>query len=227
MNELDINFNFDLDDFNINMDLEDSINPRILKATKKIQKNKFVKSENAKTFWNDCELEKECRIHCILNGNFQFFDMIFEMFVKYDFKVKKMTISTLSLSQDNIESMAVLLENGYIDELNLIVSDFFYSHEKHSLVKFIYEQLDIDNKFQFAVAGTHCKIITFETELGTKFCFHGSANLRSSNNIEQLCIENNDELYYFYDELHDKILNQYKTINKSIIRGKLWQLTKD
>jgi hypothetical protein len=227
MNELEMNFDFNFDDFNIDMNLEDTINPRVLKATKKLQKNKFVKSANASTFWNDCELEKDCRIHCILNGNFQFFDMIFEMFVKYDMKVKKMTISTLSLSQDNIESMAVLIENGYIDELNLIVSDFFYSHERHSLVKFIYEQLDIDNKFQLAVAGTHCKIITFETESGTKFCIHGSANLRSSNNIEQVCIENNDELYYFYDEMHDKILKHYKTINKSIIRGKLWQVMKD
>jgi hypothetical protein len=226
MDELELNFNINLDlDFNI--DLGDSlIEPRILKATKTIQKESFVKSNNAKTFFQDIELKKDCRIHCILNGNFQFFDMIFEMFVKYKIKVKKMTISTLSLSQDNIESMAVLLENGFIDELNLIVSDFFYSHEKHQLIPFIYQQLDIDNKFQLAVAGTHCKIITFETELGTKFCIHGSANLRSSNNIEQVCIENNNELYYFYDEMHDKILNHYKTINKPI-RGKLWQIMKD
>jgi hypothetical protein len=229
MDELELNFNIDLDlDFNIDLNIEsDSIvNSRICKPNKIKQKDSFVKSNNAKTFFENVTLEKDCRIHCILNGNFQFFDMIFELFVKYQIKVKKMTISTLSLSQDNIESMAVLLENGYIEELNLIVSDFFYSHEKHQLIPFIYNQLDIDNKFQLAVAGTHCKIITFETVLGTKFCIHGSANLRSSNNIEQVCIENNDDLYYFYDEMHDKILNYYKTINKPI-RTKLWQLMKD
>ena len=53
---------------------------------------------------------------------------------------------------------------------------------------------------------------------------HGSANLRSSANIEQFTIEDNPELFDFYEELQDNILDHYKTINKPIRVSKLWNL---
>ena len=52
---------------------------------------------------------------------------------------------------------------------------------------------------------------------------HGSANLRSSGNIEQFTIEDNAQLYDFYNEIYSNILDRYATINKQI-RGKdLWK----
>jgi len=47
---------------------------------------------------------------------------------------------------------------------------------------------------------------------------HGSANLRSSGNTEQLEIENNKELYDFNYEYHKKIINKGITINHNIKR---------
>ena len=91
-----------------------------------------------------------------------------------------MTISTLSLSQDNIDSLANLLDWGYIDELNLIVSAYWFSHERWSLVPYCYERLDKEDKFQLAVAGIHTKTCQFETLGGKRIVIHGSANLRSS-----------------------------------------------
>lgn len=35
-------------------------------------------------------------------------------------------------------------------------------------VPYIYQVLDIDNKFQLAISGTHCKTCIFETEGGKK-----------------------------------------------------------
>ena len=52
---------------------------------------------------------------------------------------------------------------------------------------------------------------------------YGSANLRSSDNIEQFSIEHNDELYDFNYTFHKNILENFKTINKSLRGKKLWQ----
>ena len=133
-----------------------------------------------------------------------------------------MTISTLSLSQNNVDSLHNLLKYGYIDELNLIVSVYFYGNEIRALIPYIYRQLDIDNKFQLAVAGIHTKTCQFETLGGRKVIIHGSANLRSSGNIEQFTIEENPELYEFYDEAFSKVLDKYATIKKPVRHSQLW-----
>lgn len=48
---------------------------------------------------------------------------------------------------------------------------------------------------------------------------HGSANLRSSSNIEAFTIEDNPQLYDFYEEIHAGLIEKYNTINKAV-RGK-------
>jgi hypothetical protein len=137
-----------------------------------------------------------------------------------------MTITTLSLSQDNVDSLHNLLAGGFVDELNLIVSVYFFGHERHSLIPYIYEKLDIDNKFQFAVASIHTKTVNFETSGGRKIVIHGSANLRSSANIEQFTIEENEGLYEFYQSHFSSILDRYRTINKNkpIRDNELWDI---
>lgn len=74
-----------------------------------------------------------------------------------------------------------------------------------------------------AVAGNHTKICLFETDGGKKFVIHGSANLRSSDNIEQITIEETPELYVFYKEFHDRIINDYSIINKDKRGKQLWK----
>lgn len=220
--ELDLNFNMDLDVFS-DIEIDQEINMRVFNAPKVRRPENFVKSKNAVDMATRITLEKDCRIYAIIDGNFVFFDLVFEIIKKYRCKLNKLSISTLSLSDDNINALSILIEDGYVNKLDLIVSDYFYSHEKHNLVKYIYEQLDQnDDVFQFASASTHCKIITFITENGTKFVIHGSANLRSSSNLEQILIEQSDAVYDFFTEMHDNIIDTYKTIDKSVRRTKLW-----
>lgn len=162
------------------------------------------------------------RTFVIVNGTFIFGDFIEALIVEKDLKVKSMTISTLSMGENNVDSLALLLNNEYVDELNLIVSDYFFSHERWNLVKYIYQELDKNNKFQFAAAGSHCKICLFETYCGKFVVMHGSANLRSSSNIEQVMIEDNRELYDFNFDYQSRIIDKYKTIKKSVRYSKLW-----
>ncbi len=88
----------------------------------------------------------------------------------------------------------------------------------------IYEALDRKDRFQLAVAGIHTKTVQIETLGGRKIIIHGSANLRSSGNIEQITIEENEDLYDFYEGVFDNVLENYKTINKALRGKKLWKV---
>tara|TARA_R110000851_G_C12996958_1_gene557931 strand:+ start:166 stop:858 length:693 start_codon:yes stop_codon:yes gene_type:complete len=161
------------------------------------------------------------RTFALLSGSFIFGDLIEAIVVRNNWHVKRLVISTLSLSIANIESLRNLIVGGYVDKLDLVVSDYFYSHERNKLIKDIYERLDIDGKLQLTVANTHTKIVTIETHCGRSVIMHGSANLRSSGCTEQVCIEDDAQLTRFYiDELIEPNIEYFSTIGKSTrIRG--------
>ena len=66
-----------------------------------------------------------------------------------------------------------------------------------------------------------------KTKCGLNIVMHGSANLRSSDNIENIIIEDCPELYKFNMEWHDALLNTYYTIRKPIRGKKLWQVVQE
>lgn len=194
--------------------------PKIIRSYKERQ----IKYDNAEKCAQEITLEKNIRIFSFISGNFIFGDLIEAICVKHDYYVKQMTITTLSMSYENIESLKNLLHDKYVNKLNLIVSDYFYSHERTKMIPDIYKKLDYEDRFQLSVARIHSKICIFETYCGMKIVFHGSANLRSSDNIEQFDIEENETLYDYIDEFLSKIIDKYRTINKSIGGKKLWQV---
>lgn len=175
--------------------------------------------DNAARLAADIKFPDNSRYDVVVGGDFIFGDFIEAFVVGNRAFCERMVISTLSLSQDNVDSLSNLVSSGLVKRLDLLVSDYFYSHERNALVPYIYETLDIDGRFQMAVCSTHMKTTTFETRGGKKIVMHGSANLRSSGSIEQFTIEDNAGLYDFYNGVTDKILERYATIKKSI-RGR-------
>lgn len=195
---------FDIADFDL---VSDKAKNRYQKPKVSIIKQKQVIYNNAANLAKTTTIGKGERINAVVSGNFIFGDFIEAYIVNHNAKVPKMTISTLSLSQDNVDSLRNLLIGGFVDQLNLIISAYFYSHEKRRLIPYIYENLDIDGKrFQLA----------FATTGGKKIAIHGSANLRSSGNVEQFILEENAEIYDFFDGIADEIIDKYKTINHAI-----------
>ena len=182
----------------------------------------FVKYDNAEKLARDIEITTGARYDVVVNGSFIFGDFLEAFIVRNNAKCKKLTISTLSLNQNNVDSLHNLITHGYIDELNLIVSAYFYNMEIRALIPYIYRQLDIDNRLQLAVANVHTKTAQLETLGGKKIIAHGSANLRSSGSIEQFTIEENAELYDFYDEMFSRILERYQTIRKPVWGKDAW-----
>lgn len=183
--------------------------------------------EHAEELARTIDLREQKRYDVIVSGNFIFGDFI-EAFLKiWNVQCSEMVITTLSMSQDNIDSLEGLIKGGFIKKLDLIVSAYFYSHERRGLIPYIYEHLDIDNSFQLAVAGLHTKTCQFRTLGRRHIIIHGSANLRSSGNIEQFTIEDNEELYDFYKGVFDKIAERYKTINKQVRGADLYSCIKE
>lgn len=200
-------------------------NSRYLKPKKdKSISYKRLKYKNAVKLAADLDFKTLDRAFVIVDGSFIFGDFIEAFILNHNIKVKTMTLSTLSMNQDNVDSLKNLITNGYLENINLIVSDYFYSHEIRNLIPYIYDNLDIDDRFQLAVCRTHTKIYQFITEGGKHIVIHGSVNLRSSDNLEQFVIEDCKELYDFNDIIFKNMLQRYKTINKSIKSKELWQV---
>lgn len=186
-------------------------------------KDEQIMYDNAQKMAREMNFKDGDRYDCIVSGSFIFGDFIEAFMVHNDCKALKMVITTLSLSQENIDSLASLMLKGYVDRLDMIVSDYFYSHERGGLISYMYQELDIDDRFQLAVAFVHTKTVHFETAGGKKIVIHGSANLRTSGNCEQFTIEDNPALYDFYEERFTPILERFKTINKVVPRQTQWR----
>lgn len=217
-------------DFDLNIDIDIDIDSKEVSTSR--FKSRYIKPKNWKglkerqiKYKNAEKLSKEIivteneRAFVIIDGSFILGDFIEAFIVDRNLHIKNMYISTLSLSCENVDSIKNLIEGNYVDKLTLLVSDYFYSHERHELIPYIYKTLD-NGDFQLVVARSHTKICGFETIEGKKCVIHGSANLRSSDNIEQIVIEQSKELYDFNLQWIEKLAEKYNTINKNIKKPK-------
>lgn len=191
-------------------------------------KIKCTRSDNAGIFEKALDLAKKVKLakgeryDALVNGDFIFGDFIEAFMTTWNVKATEMTISTLSLNQENIDSLEGLMGHGYIDRLNLIISSYFYNHEAYALIPYLLSHLDKGEQFQLAVADIHTKIVLVHTLGGKKVIIHGSANMRSCGAFEQITIEENPELYDFYDDFHSKIVETYAIIQKNVRAKTLW-----
>lgn len=183
-----------------------------------------LKYANAEKLADDIgDLPLNFRAFVILDGKFIFGDFLEALIVSKNWHCEELTISTLSMSLENVDSLANLVNGGYLKQLNLIVSDYYFSTERSGLMPYIYDQLDVNEVFQLAVARVHTKIAMIRTTCGKKIVIHGSANLRTSSNIEQIVIEHSPRLFDFCATMHHNIIALHKTINKTLRRDFLWQ----
>jgi len=162
------------------------------------------------------------RMFAILDGKFIFGDFIEALIVKHNWLCEELTISTLSMSQDNVDSLKNLIDGEYLKSLNIIVSHYYFANERADLMPYLYEKLDVNDVLQVAVASVHTKIAMIRTTCGKKITIHGSANMRTSSNIEQIVIEASPGLFDFCAEVHHSIIEKHKTINKPVQRTALW-----
>jgi hypothetical protein len=168
------------------------------------------------------------RIDCLVSGNFIFGDFIESLAVSQDEKWRSLIVSTLSLSKENADSLTNIVTGDFTESVGLIVSDYWYSHNKRN-IPYLLEEIGQrpDVPFKFAVSGTHTKFVLIEGQAGQKIVMHGSANLRSSGCVEYFTVETSPELYDFHYAWHAALLDAYQVKPKALRRGNLWSKLRD
>lgn len=241
---IDFDLDFDLSDFEIIDKLTEHIGEapkpqeRILQP--RIDKDEILHTvmfDNAKAFAKQISLEPHTRTFAWVSGNFIFGDILEALVTKRRVGIKRLYVASLSINQENIDSLknVMLLMGSEFEKLVLVLSGYFYSHYKYDLVPYMYDELDDGtDRVQIAFGAWHTKIITIETVHGHTITIHGSANMRSSNSIEQIMIEvDARDLHDFNAKIMDNIAERFGTINYAAdktryhrLEGKeAWQIT--
>lgn len=224
-------FNIDLDiklddstfdiDINLDFDKEDK-NPFYKLPVYKMQK---VKVKTSLELAEKINIQKNDRYIVFSHGNFIFGDFVISLIQKNNYIAEEVTISTLSLNLDNLASIEWALDNGWIQKFNLIVSDFWYQSNKY---KFVPELLEIiknyGGRFTISVCRSHTKIVTIKTSNNLFISIHGSANLTSSNNLEQFMIEESKDLFNIFTSFSETIIKDYQLTKKTAKRNELFNL---
>ena len=221
---------FDTDEYDSdNLDLFDydrqdnNSDVRYMRPRPAVMPTACVRYDNADALAREIDFKAGMRYDMFVSGSFIFGDFI-EAFLRHNnCKAVRMTIGTLSMSKENVDSLYLLMDKGFIDDLRLMVSDYFFGHERRDIVPYIYKKLDIDNRFQMGVTRIHTKTAHFLTLGGKKIVIHASANLRSSGNVEQMTIEENPELYDFYEETYNILFEHFQTINHAVTSRSSWE----
>lgn len=190
------------------------------------QRPKCLKYEAAQQMARDIGKIKEGEhVNAIVSGNFIAGDFIEAYLSENDLKAQEIIISTLSMSSQNVDSL-VNVQNFNLSEtgrIGLIISDYFFAHERRDGIEDIIKHLS-PGDFTLAVAGIHTKITLIKTTCDQHLIIGGSANLRSSMNIEQITLDNCPTIYGFHRQWMAEILNTYQATHKLLRREQLWPL---
>lgn len=218
----DFELDFDMEDFDLGFGEDEPGEPqgRVMKPRIDIKSaTKKVCFSYAKEFAKQVDLSPGARTYAWVDGSFIFGDIIEALVVERLVLPEEIYISSLSISQENIDSLKTLILTGYVKKLTIILSAYFYSHEKFDLIPYLYEELDIGDILQVVFINCHAKIIAIKTKLGNTLTIHGSANLRSSNSIEQIMAERDPDFYEFNARIMDELGDRFGTINHAIPHG--------
>lgn len=135
--------------------------------------------------------------HCALRGDFVLCDLI-PAIIDAAGRCGHLFIATLGMSAANADTLAALIERGLVEELTIVCSHYFRCVDKTSTFRTV--QARLEGKARLIVTRSHAKIICMPMLRGDFYVMEGSANLRSSDNTEQLTIFNDSELDAFHRE---------------------------
>ncbi len=167
---------------------------------------KWIRPENALAILPYLPAGPEDRTHAVLRGDFVLCDLI-PAIIREHGRCPQLHIATLGMSAANAEQLASLHQAGLIGEITICCSHYFRQVDKATT--WLAVESALEGIAKLVVARNHAKVICLPTEGGDHFVIEGSANLRSSDNLEQIAIFNDAELVAFHRawmaELEDRV----------------------
>jgi hypothetical protein len=150
---------------------------------------KLIRPENAQEVIKHLPGRDE-RTHCLLRGDFVLCDLI-PAIIAARGRCDRLHVATLGLSTANAETLARLRAQNLVGAIHLVCSHYFAQVDKATTY------LQITTRLQglatIVTTRCHAKVIVLPTAADDHFVIEGSANLRSSDNTEQLVIFNDPE----------------------------------
>jgi hypothetical protein len=162
---------------------------------------RLIRPENARSVLANLPVEPDDRTHCILRGDFVFCDLLALLLTER--LAAKVRVSTLSMSLANARTLASLITTGRASAVSLLISHSFTEIEKEAMWPEVMKILRPHVKV--TLARIHTKTICCEMLDGSRYVFEGSANLRSSDTVENLCIVNDPATHDFHARWMDEL----------------------
>lgn len=200
---------FDFDLFGDSADDEDK-ELRELIHTAKLN-FKPVVFENALDMAKEMDLTQD--YFALVSGAFVFGDLLEALCWKKQLKPKRLYVTTLGLSPDNVDSLVNMTDYLFVPEINLIISSYFASVERNRNIPYMVQEFSGRN-INVAVCANHAKLALWECE-EQSFLMFGSANLASSANLEVFAMTHDAEAVAFCKRLLSRIMRKWTVIRGS------------
>jgi hypothetical protein len=155
----------------------------------------LIQPANARCILPHLPVHPDDRTHCVLRGDFVLCDLI-PTIIEARGRCAHLHIATLGLSTANADQLATLRARDLIGDITLVCSHYFAQVDKATTYREVVARLGRIAKI--IVSRAHAKVICLPTASGDRYVIEGSANLRSSDNTEQMLITNDPDTLAFH-----------------------------
>lgn len=168
----------------------------------------LIRPENAAQILPHLPADESERTHALLRGDFVLFDLIPAIIAERG-RVGHLRIATLGMSTANAQGLARLLSSGHVERLTLVVSHYFQQVDRATVFADVCAAL-APHGVAPVVTRNHAKVILLPfVDRPDRLVLEGSANLRSSDNIEQLCVFNSAATHDFHARWIDDLVTAH------------------
>jgi hypothetical protein len=165
----------------------------------------LIRPENAAGVLQHLPAEDE-RTHCLLRGDFVLCDLI-PTIIQARGPALDVHIATLGLSAANAASLAELKKRGQIRTLTIICSLYFQQVDKATTFREV--EATLKGVADLVIERSHAKVICLPTRAGDSYVIEGSANLRSSDNLEQMTVYNDRETLAWHRDWMEELKGRH------------------
>lgn len=162
----------------------------------------LIRPENARAVLDHLPVGADDRTHCVLRGDFVLCDLI-PAILAVRGAGGHVRIATLGMSIANADSLAQLVEHGRVAALTIVVSQYFQQIDKATTFREVEGRLA--GVARLVITRSHAKVILLPTARGDHYSIEGSANLRSSDHLEQMLILNDQATHDFHAAWIDQL----------------------
>lgn len=174
-----------------------------MKRKDKALARKLIQPENCDCILDEFPKENEI-LHAITCGDFVMGDLIIRAIQRLG-PPERLTLATLSMSLKNAEALADQMAQHPSLQVDLLLSHYF-QNTNGDIFTAIENLLSkkFPERFSVKIERSHAKITLFEYP-DAAYVIETSANLRSSNNIEQMVITNDRALLNFHRQWIEEV----------------------